>query len=414
MSQFGECFFDTSSLYEVAVSYACSSSFPRLQITTLNKVWEESLTTSEQRLFFFHAIMKSIDAYETRDYTLFDAHTTTNCCHGIAVFAREQVINLSYLDVEALKKQCLVKMNELQFDLNFIFDMQWIPQCLFNLTALYTLAVTRKFIGKRMQTDANNLKDIYPVSSKFCRALTNKLRKMLSNIIAHRYKDLLDGICPSTNLHEIPAQVWGRYVQPNYIRSDKRNVYYAPCIYSNQISLMHLAASEAKVALVNDIIGSDGQITGRFVCLLQGDGKNKLAPIDQSLDTLNPHEPIIVFGGYVYSNTLTIEELSQKLAPWLQEFQKLMLACDLFYPQFPAVKDDPSFNSCPISPEEQELQDLFAKHSQVQGVSALDPTLYCASHIYPSSAEQILKTMQEGDLNVLPFNFHGIHPSIDL
>ena len=199
-----------------------------------------------------------------------------------------------------------------------------------------------------------------------------------------------------------------------YIRSDKRNVHYAPCIFSNQISLTHLASSKAKVALVNDIVDSHGQIKGRYVCLFQGNGKNKLVPIDETLDAVNPHEPVVVFGGYVHSDTLTVEELSVNLAPWLHDFQKLMLACDLFYPQFPTVKDDPNFNSHPIFPKEQGLQDLFNTHSQVKGVSALDPTLYCASHIYPSSVEQILKTMQEKDLSKLSSSFHGIHPSAEI
>ena len=176
---------------------------------------------------------------------------------------------------------------------------------------------------------------------------------------------ILDEICPSTELHKIPIQVWGSYVQPMYIRSDKRNVHYAPCIFSNQISLTHLASSKAKVALVNDIVDSHGQIKGRYVCLFQGNGKNKLVPIDETLDAVNPHEPVVVFGGYVHSDTLTVEELSVNLAPWLHDFQKLMLACDLFYPQFPTVKDDPNFNSHPIFPKEQGLQDLFNTHSQV-------------------------------------------------
>ena len=141
--------FNPKSLYETAVFYVRSGSLSTRYNANLRSAWEESLVSSDQVIFFYHAIIKSLHAYVTKNYTLFDAHTTTNCCHGIAVFAREQVLSISHLDIEALKEFCLAKIEQLKSGSNAPICTRWIPDSLFNLAALYVLANTRTFSEKK-------------------------------------------------------------------------------------------------------------------------------------------------------------------------------------------------------------------------------------------------------------------------
>jgi len=71
-----------------------------------------------------------------------------------------------------------------------------------------------------------------------------------------------------------------------------------------------------------------------------------------------------------------------------------MLACDVFYPQFFKVLDDPEFDSNPIIPSEELLRELIDHHATVKGVSSADPSLYCATHIYTASMDQVLQVQK--------------------
>ena len=158
--------------------------------------------------------------------------------------------------------------------------------------------------------------------------------------------------------------------------------------------------------MVNDVINSSGEFIDRYICIFQGDGRSKLKPLALEelllLSAENDHEPVVVFNGYVCSDTLNAEMLSKRLEPWQDDIPQLMLACDIFYPQFPNVKDDPYFDSTPILPSEQNLMDLFISYSKVQEVSSMDPTVFCASHIYPASLGQLLKAYIEKNNLILP------------
>jgi len=82
-----------------------------------------------------------------------------------------------------------------------------------------------------------------------------------------------------------------------------------------------------------------------------------------------------------------------------------MLACDVFYPQFFKVLDDPEFDSNPIIPSEELLRELIDHHATVKGVSSADPSLYCATHIYTASMDQVLQVLSAENDMALPFSF---------
>lgn len=184
------------------------------------------------------------------------------------------------------------------------------------------------------------------------------------------------------------------------------------CVYSTQASLAYIISSKGKIALVNDIISSSGEFRNRYICIFEGDGYDRLKPFSAEevagITALDECEPIIVFGGYVLSDTLDAQSLSQLLNSWLDNFPRLMLACDVFYPQFPQVKDDPDFNNSPIIPQEDLLKKLIYTHSMVNGVSATDPSLFCSSHTYPASLGQVLKSLREKNASGLPSCFHSM------
>lgn len=378
----------------------------------LRSVWKDHLTSKNQAIFFCRLVSLTIEAYFTKEYSAFDALTSTNCCHGISLLVRKLVLELKEFDLRVLKKLSQEKL-ELLENLSKISDFctTWVPKPLIKLSSLYLLALTRTISEGKQKTDINNLrKNIYPISANFCWNIVNNLKKIISNLVAHRYRIFLEEICPLTNINGAPIHLWGAYIQPEHIRRDKKNTDYVSCVFSTQVSLAYLIKTKAKIAIVNDLIRSSGELKDRYVRILEGDGKDKFSVLSEKTDLLNldPSEPVVIFGGYVYSDTLTIESLSERMNPWLHEFPRLMLACDIFYPQFPGVRDDPNFDNSPIHPEEELLKEVFSSHKQIQGVSISDPSLFCSSHTYLSSLKQLVKIVHDKDLSALPTCF--IHP----
>ncbi len=64
-------------------------------IHCLRNVWESHVASKNHAIFFCRLISRTVDVYFSKEYTFFDAHTTTNCCHGIALLARTLVLVLS-------------------------------------------------------------------------------------------------------------------------------------------------------------------------------------------------------------------------------------------------------------------------------------------------------------------------------
>jgi hypothetical protein len=172
-----------------------------------------------------------------------------------------------------------------------------------------------------------------------------------------------------------------------------------------QVSLGYLAQNQATIALVNDLMDPHSmKIKGRYVRLLRNLGNGNFSLLeDHSL--IKEDEPIIVFGGYAFSNALDIGCLSLKMEPWVRQIPSLILACDTHYPQFPSVVDDPSFDSSPIIPKEKALADIIQTHSKIRGVSAKDPSLFCLSHIFVANMKALMHASDALGIGSFPSSY---------
>lgn len=392
------------------------------QITTSNSldstrnVWEKSLSSDAKKIFFCRTLIETINACLNRNYTLFDAHTTSNCCHGIALIVRNSLLLALQLDLENIRHLSEGKIQELEKNTLSVTHsfLDWVPEPLTILSGLYILATVRDIdINRKIRTEARKLRCISPIGVEFCWVLTNAMKKHFSNLVAHSYEQYLERMELSANINGAPVSLWGEYVKKGLIRKDKRGICYVSCVFSAQLSLAYLISIQAKIAIVNDVIDSAGAFRYRYVRILEGDGYESfriLPSNDANLKLLDQDEPLVVFGGYVYSDSLTEEFLSKKIEPWLDHFPRLLLACDMCYPQFPAVRDDPEFDNTPIIPKHDQLRKVCLQHSGIRGVSASDPSLYCSSHIYTASVSQVVESTKKGEFG-LPTCYHGLQIS---
>ena len=209
-------------------------------------------------------------------------------------------------------------------------------------------------------------------------------------------------------IHGILTKIWGEYVQPKHLRIDRQGIYYASAIFSMQISLAYLIFSKAKVAIINDILDEAGQAKARFVSIFRGNGYDQMRLLTSQEITnihMNSEEPVVVFGGCAYSDNSDEEQIMYRIHPWLNQLPSLILACDVWYPQFPRVSDDIEFNCDPIIPHEECLRDVIAKHSEIKGVTSIDPSLFCLSHVYTASMKQVLSVLNGNIITTLPISF---------
>lgn len=359
-------------------------------------LWENGLNNTKKANFFCACIIKAIEAFEQKDYLAFDAQTTSNCCHGMALFVKLLIECLSKVDVKKihfkatqLKEQ--ISMSGYNPEKDSI--VRWIDWKVLVLTGLYVLAsasILDPLRGRR--TLPQNVKKIASVGTTYARDLMNSLQRFFSNLIANSYRQY--DICESCTVSDVPIKLWKNYVDPKYFRTCARKITYAPCMYSTQVVLGFLINTNSKLAIVNDVLDYRERRIGKIVKLLEGNGKNGFNVV--SNDRINELsleerlEPIVVFGGCVFSDNPDIDELEKRLEAWLQNFSCLSLANDIHYPHFPNVSTDPNFDSTRVIPKEEEILYTLAKFSKVKGVSALDPSLYCVAHIFPSSLGQIV------------------------
>lgn len=359
---------------------------------------EAHQVSPEQLLFCYRAAIKAIHATLDSKYTAFDALTATTCCHGIALIVRQILLEISHFELKeilaALKKnEALFEPAQIDKKKLEVLNQFSLPSQLIQLTQLYLLTIIKeKDLDKGWRTIKNNLKEISPVGTRLCHSLVKMLQNYFANRAAESYHAYAQATDHSGSINNLPLSFWSKYVQPDYLRVDRCGRKYAACIYSMQISLYHLMQNRAKIAIINDLRRENGEYHTSLVQLLQGSTDNfiPLNITDDLLENYNLNEPVVVFGGCTYTKTIDPKQMQEKLRPWFARFPSLVLSCDIFYPQFPKVPDDPDFNSEPIQPEEEVLKKIFEKYSSQSGFSAKDPSIFCLAHIYVASLKQVL------------------------
>lgn len=363
--------------------------------------------SKEQVLFFYKVIIKAIDALINKKYCEFDGHTTANCCHGMALWVHELLTSLKGIDLQLIKQQGEKKIESLE---KFGHQETWlIPETLIHLARVHILKIVKKIDPLRgVLTYKANLKTIASVGTRFCNKLVDNIQKHIANFIAHKYVSFLEKLPHQMHMHGVTIGTWGKYINPSYLRTDQRGVKYASSMFSMRVSLAHLIASRSKVAIINDLIDFSGNLKSRYVSVFEGDGSNNLRPLTQrelSMFCLQSKEPVIIFGGCLYSEEKDENSLILMMNPWLDRITNLLLACDVWYPHFPKVTDDPNFDNTDIQPEEESLQKIIKDHSNIQGVSAKNPSLFCLAHIYVASFKQVLEVLEGKDKDSLPCSF---------
>lgn len=346
---------------------------------------EEFLKTEEHWSFFYKGFSRALHSLYNKEYRLFDGHTTTNCCHGMGIFVAELIQEASNFDFNELQEE--YKKN---IDRGLVRSLDWIPESLLHLLGVYFLHfIVENEESKGARTDARKLGEIHPVSRNYFVKLINHLQKHYSNVVARRYQFFQEGR-PDFRLNGVPLAKWQKHVSSVSIRRDKYGSEYVSNLYSMQVSLAHLILSEATIAIVNDLRCDDGALIERFVFFLKGDGKKGFIRVAEEL--LDEKQAVITFSGSTHRERATCRGHIARISPWLERFEALVLACDVFYPHFPGVKTDPNFDSSPIFSQDALVQDVLGQFSKIEGVSADDPSLFCLTHIYTASVAELLES----------------------
>lgn len=383
------------------------SLFELLPITELiESISKNSFPSKENLIFCYKVIIKTIKSLLEGNYSHFDAVTTTNCCHGISLLTNEIILSLLKIDLNSIRKQCKHQLFELENKNNFstASPIQLVPKTLIDLACLYILCYVKEFDSfNGSRTNRAKIKNISPLGTKLCNRLIKGLQKRYANLVAHNYYHYLNHLNQEMVINGLSVHSWGKYVNPKYLRVDCFGTRYASNLYSMQVSLAYLIKSQAKIAIINDIIGLKGK--ERYVGLFQGNGKDNFIHLKkQDIHDLNfqSHEPLLVFGGCAYSYDLTASSFEKEMIQWMDCIPSLILACDVFYPQFPKAAHDPNFSSAPIDPSENDIKETIVKFQNIKGFSSEDPSLFCLAHIYTVSVREIVKVILNDDQQKLP------------
>ncbi len=364
--------------------------------------WQTKMPSEQELNFCFDIALVAIDTFLSGKYSEFDALTTTNCCHGTALLFRNLAFLALQLDLVHIKKELINRKGYLKIlnstEIEGAFNWR-LPTPIVELSKMFILSHIRvEDSEKGSRTTPKKLLEFSTFSHKFCKKIVFNLQKQLSNLVAQSYNLYLNEITPGALICGINANTWGKYVSNKYIRTDVKGLMYVPSLFAMQISLAYLICTTAKVALVKAIIDSSGNIVNKNITLFQGNGNNQLRPILNNeinrLKSLDQREPVVIFSGFSQLDSKSKSSCFQK-NHWKENLPNLILACDTHYPQFPKITDDPNFDSSHITPTENELTELLAKHAEVQGVSFEDSSLFCLTHVNTASLNQILMQKDE-------------------
>lgn len=355
--------------------------------------------------FLVAASNSTLKSLKQKQYSMFDGHTTSNCCHGISLFVSLAIKSLHKKSIEGIEKQMALackKYQNKELDVEEFADA--LPKELMVLTSTYVLYYAGAIVPKDGRiTVPEEIKKIYSdVSKKFCIKIIRQLQKDFSYAISNCYYKLLSSLPKGLLVSGVDARLWGNYVCEKNVRIDHRRRYYAPCLFSSQVVLGFLAAKKFIVAVICDIISDNNEHLGRYNILMQGDGNQLVCIPKENYELLNKSDSVFVIGGFCCSNEMTVDSFAAKMEPWLDDLTGLIVANDTFYPQFPEVGDDKNFDSSPIVPKEQELKDVIEKYSIVEGVSKENPFFFFQNHYYPASVEEVLEDPKQHD--ILPFS----------
>jgi len=376
--------------------------------------WESLIKTEAHLKLFYELMKRTLDSLIEKRYSDFDAQTTTNCCHGMAIFVRSLILETLELDLEKARLFLESSFETYENDLEGLGKeiLSKLSGILIDLMSLYTLHfISEKslLIGKKSTPSRLNL--IVGVSTTFCKRVIEYLQKFFSNFIAQSYESYLDRLDTLLHMNGISIGTWGQYIRDKHIRKDYRNNRYASCLFSMQIVLSQIIQSRSCLAVLNDVFDHETQkLKRRDLYLLRGNGRDLVnIPKCEVIKLYSDGaEPLTVFAGCSTINNSNKKMESIGLESWIHNFPSLVLACDTHYPQFPKVSKDPGFDSSPIAPSEKQLNDIINFHKKIEGVTGEKPSLYCLSHIFPASLYQFLNVITgtaSKDLPVCPIPY---------
>lgn len=403
------CQISTDSSYKPHIAVDNSTYFLPISLISLKNYSKDAPPASIESIFYYKVLIMTIDSLLKGNYSNFDAHTTSTCCHGIALYAYELIFSALSLNLLSIRDSAFKKINEIE-SLKETEHLQ-IPFTLLELCRLYICQYVKEIEtsgNKRTITRTRNLQKIASVSVNYCNNLVHDLQKYFSNLVTKNYSKIKNETCDSIKTNQISIAIWSKYISQDYLRIDKRGIIYASCLYSMQTTLGFLIYSNSKIAVINDFKTLDGSVE-RFISILEGDGQSnfrELSP-DELLEEQenNPFQPLIVFAGCAHIESCNLRPIIQNFKDKIKNFPNLVLACDIYYPQFPKIANDQDFDSTPIQPEEKEIKDLLKETSKMGGVSIQDPSLFCLTHIHPSSLKQVLSNFNSDESLSLPISF---------
>ncbi len=379
-------------------------------------------------LFCYRATLLAIQALQKHEYSSFDALTKTNCCHGTASLALEIIesVDMNCLPdmavsglrgVDTIRRLIEQVSSSPIDDTSFGFDHDLAQACLkapwyisdsvLRLTKLYILGLIRdRSIDKGDRTRATELTCLAPLSRNFCETLVKHLQVELSNEIADYYSVISDRVGDSVVSSGAPMLAWRKYVQEPYVRQDRWGAKYVSNLFSMRVVLANLIYNKNVISVIFDKRDQEGTLRQRYVHFLQGNGRDGFRPIPNDvISDYELHRPVVVYSGCAYVDEISGFDSGDHLLDWLHQIDRLFLACDIQYPQFPNIRGDPDFDSRPISTSEPVLGKLLQAYSSIQGVGAMDPSLFCLTHIFPASLVQVLHASKEIASSLLPSSF---------
>ena len=364
-------------------------------------------TISDLQLRFLWRILReTLDTCVRGDYSFFDGHTASTCCHGVALLALELLKSISSNDAKDYIKFFFPSDSRLAQN-NAKTE---IPNTLILLSRLYILQMAKvPNFSKGYITDLEELKK-YGLSNRFLSRMVKSLQKNIANLVSCRNSLYFEQLPLSTKIHGIPASIWGQYVSKSHTRySPSSGISYSSNLFSMRGTMAYLSHKRYLIALIIDVIDENSLPQDRYISIYEGNGHGHFICLfsptkNFPLSSLPRNVPVFALGGVAQPSNIDIEDYHLNIHKWENNLLELVLACDIWYPQFPVVSTDSTFDSSPIVPEESSIRSLIDTWSLVDGVQAHNPAICCLTHIYPTSCGEIIDEIQENTLS-LPRSF---------